>query len=132
MNRYLRHLILALLGVLAPLWWTWSSNQLHYQIYLLAGSPDHPSQLYGWTAILGISFTLGLLPGAFVFLLMRQSPFRGWVIFWAFLLIGTAIFGTIFGALGSIIESALSAGTWNFVLGSAAVPLLTRRSASEN
>jgi hypothetical protein len=132
MSRYVQPLIVALLGLLAPLWWTWSISQLHYQIFLLFGSPDRPSQVYAWSAILAIPLVLGFAVGAIIYLLMRQSSMHGWSIFWTSLVIGSAIFGLVFGIPYTIFGLLTSPGTWSFAAGSAASPFLLRRYAKQN
>lgn len=107
-------------------------SQLHYRIFLLTGSPDRPSQIYAWSAILAIPLALGLVVGAIIYLLMRQLPVHGWSIFWTCLLIGAAIFGLVFGAPDTIAHLLVSPGTWSFAVGSAATPLLLRRYAKQN
>jgi hypothetical protein len=107
-------------------------SQLHYRIFLLTGSPDRPSQIYAWSAILAIPLAVGLVVGAIIYLLMHQFPVHGWCIFWKFLLIGAAIFGLIFVAPNTIAHLLMSPGTWSFAVGSAATPLLLRRYAKQN
>jgi hypothetical protein len=132
MIRHVQLLIVALLGLLAPIWWTWSVSQLHYQLYLLSGSPDRPSQLFAWSAILAIPFALGLMVGAIIYVSMRQSPIRSWSVFWTFLLVGSVIFSLFFDAPKAIARLFISPGTWSFAFGTAAIPLLLRHYAKKN
>lgn len=132
MSRRFQLLIVGVLGFLAPIWWTWSVNQLHYQVYVLSGSPERPSQFYAWFTILAIPFSLGLMAGMAIYFLARQSLFQGWAIFWTLFLIGSALFSLIFGAANTIAGLFMSPGTWSFALGTAAIPLIWGHYAKRN
>jgi hypothetical protein len=63
--------LIVLLGLLAPVWWTWLVGRMTYGVYLP-------------------SFVLGLVTGIAVALLSKESPLRGWVIFCASVVVGAA------------------------------------------
>jgi hypothetical protein len=80
--------------------------------------------MFAWSDTWALPFALGLAIGSIIFLMLRQLAVRGWVIFWAFLLIGVAIFGLISSPVpNSICRLFLSLGTLSFAVGSVAVPL---------
>jgi hypothetical protein len=80
--------LLVAFGLSAPLWWTWIASQAAYRIYLVSGSPTHPSYALVWWSVFVPSLLLGLAAGIVATLLFRASPFKGWVIFCGSLLLG--------------------------------------------
>ena len=86
-----RLVLLVAFGLSASLWWTWIVGQAAYRIYLVSGSPTHPSRALVWWSVFLPSLLLGLAAGIGVTLLLRASPFKGWVLFWGSLLIGAVV-----------------------------------------
>jgi hypothetical protein len=72
--------VVVLLGLLAPVWWTWSVSQLTYGIRLYA-----------------LSFVIGLAAGFATALLSKEAPLKGWVIFCGSLLVGAAVQSVLTG-----------------------------------
>jgi hypothetical protein len=83
--------LLVAFGLSASLWSTWIAGQAAYRIYLVSGSPTHPSRTLVWWSVFVPSVLLGLAAGIGVTLLLRASPFKGWILFWGSLLIGAVV-----------------------------------------
>jgi hypothetical protein len=83
--------LLVAIGLSAPLWWTWIISQAGYRIYLLCGSPTHPSHALLWLSVYAPSLLLGLAAGSIATQLLRASPLKGWVIFCGSLLLGAFV-----------------------------------------
>ena len=81
----------ALLGLLAPVWWTLAVNQAGYAIYVAMGSPDRPTKLLLWASVYAPSFLLGLAAGVVAAVLSPSSPLKGWLAF--FLALGVSLVG---------------------------------------
>jgi hypothetical protein len=90
--------LIALLGLSAPIWWTWTLSHLTYGIYLASGSPLRPSMGLLWVSVYAPSFALGFVAGLATAVLSKESPFKGWVIFCGSLLVGAAIQSVLTGA----------------------------------
>lgn len=120
----LRIVAAALLGLLAPLWWTWAVSNLIYGFFLVGGSPEHPSKVFAWSSILLPSALLGFGMGAVLSHICTSFWLRGWVLFWAALLLTTIIIG-----LANHIPTAgvsqlfSSVGNVTFLASSLVVPL---------
>jgi hypothetical protein len=89
--------LVVLLGLLAPLWWTWSLSRLTYGIYVASGSPSRPTLRLVWASVYAPSFVIGLAAGFATALLSKESPLRGWVIFCGALLVGAAVQSVLVG-----------------------------------
>lgn len=119
-----RIVTIAIIGLSAPLWWTWAISNLIYGFFLLGGSPEHPSEIFAWSSILLPSSLLGLATGAVLFPLCPDFMFRGWALFWAALLLSTVIFGLATDMFPSGISQLFSSpGNIAFLLSSLIVPL---------
>ena len=123
-HAHIRIITIAVIGLLAPLWWTWAVSNLIYGFFLLGGSPEHPSNTFAWLSILLPSVLLGLATGAILLPLCPTFLLRGWVLFWAALLLTTIIFGLVNDTTTAGI-SQLFGGSSNiaFLLSSLIVPL---------
>jgi hypothetical protein len=86
-----------LLGLLAPLWWTWSVSQLSYGIYVASGSPSRPSLRLVWASVYAPSFVIGLVAGFATALLSKEFPLKAWVVFCGSLLVGAAVQSVLVG-----------------------------------
>lgn len=80
--------LLVAFGLSAPFWWPWTISEAGYRIYLLWGSPSHPSRALLWLSVYVPSLLLGLAAGIIARQLLRPSPLKGWAIFCASLLLG--------------------------------------------
>ena len=114
----------AVLGLSAPFWWTWAVSNLAYGLYLASGSPARPGEAFRWFLMLFPSLILGAVVGVVLALLLRSTPMKGWLVFVACLLVGSAVTGLIFG--GGLVALVTSPGTWAFLAGSIVVPLVVR------
>ena len=110
--------VIAVAGLLAPLWWTWAATQLTYAVYLASGSPQRPTQSLLWASIYAPAFILGLLAGAIVAILSAPAPLRGWLAFFGSLVLGTIALGIYFGAPVEHFAATFSSpGNWFFLVG---------------
>jgi hypothetical protein len=97
--------LIVLLGLLAPVWWTWIAGRLTYGIYAANGSPSRPSLGLLLSSVYAPALVLGVLTGIAVTLLSKESPLKGWIIFCASLVVGAAF------------ESVLTnAGLWDCLI----------------
>ncbi len=118
--------IVGVLGLLAPVWWTWGVSQLAHGIYLASGSPERPTRLLMWTSIYAPSLVLGLAAGFVASSLSRASPMKGWLTFIGSLVIGTLALAILLGA-GPLeyLESIYApGGNWFFFGGSVIWPVI--------
>jgi uncharacterized membrane protein YeaQ/YmgE (transglycosylase-associated protein family) len=90
--------LVVLLGLLAPIWWTWSVGQLTFAIYTASGSPLRPTLSLLWASVYAPSFVLGFVAGFAAAQLSQESPMKGWVIFCVSLLVGAAFQSVLTGA----------------------------------
>ena len=120
----LRLAAVAVLGLSAPLWWTWVVSNLAYGLYLGSGSPERPGQAFRWFLMLFPSLVLGAIAGVVVALLLRSAPMKGWLVFVGCLLVGSAVSGLLAGSGLAVLLT--SPGSWAFLAGSIAVPLVVR------
>ena len=115
--------VLAIVGLLAPLWWTWAVSQLTYAVYVASGSPKRPTQSLVWTSIYAPAFILGLLTGVMVAILGAPAPLKGWLTFFGSLVLGAILLGTYFGAPAEYLAALFSSpGSWFFFAGSVLWP----------
>jgi hypothetical protein len=111
--------VVGIVGLLAPLWWTWAVSQLTYLIYVASGSPKRPTQSLLWASVYAPAFILGLVTGVVVALLSVAAPLKGWLVFFASLVLGAIVLGTFFGALAEYMTALFSSpGNWFFFAGS--------------
>ena len=111
--------VIAVVGLLAPLWWTWAVSQLTYAIYLASGSPKRPTQFLLWASIYAPAFILGLVTGAIVGILSAAAPLKGWLVFFGSLVLGAIALGAFFGAPAEYLAALFSSpGNWFFFVGS--------------
>ena len=125
-HTYTRISAIVILGLIAPLWWTWAVSYLIYGFFLLGGASEHPSTIFAWTSILLPSISLGLAVGAIIFLLGPRFLLKGWALFWVALLVGSFAFGQAVGNPAAVAELFTSVGTLAFMVGSLVVPLFMR------
>ena len=119
----IQFLAVGVLGLLAPLWWTWLGSQLVYGLYVAGGMPEHPSPLFFWTSTLVPSLTLGLLTGGAIVLLVRERPILAWSMFFGCLVVAFVASAFVF-APGSDLGGGLrSVGSVAFLVASFALPL---------
>jgi len=123
-HTYTRISVIVILGLIAPLWWTWAVSHLIYGFFLLGGASEHPSTIFAWTSILLPSIFLGLAVGAAIFLLVPRFMLRGWALFWVSLMVGSFAFGLAAGNFAAVGELFRSVGTLAFLVGSLVVPLI--------
>ena len=117
---------LVTIGLLAPFWWTWASNNLTYTFYLAAGAPPRPSAVFAHASIILPAIALGLLVGAAVSWLAPRKPLRGWVVFWLSAIVGIALYGAaLHGSPAWVIELFRSTGNLSFIAASAVFPTFT-------
>src|SRR6266436_1779168 len=89
--------IVALVGFLAPLWWTLAVNQAAYAIYVAIGSPEPATRALLWGSVYVPSFLLGFVAGVVATVLSSGSPLKGWVVFFFALGISSFALGLYFG-----------------------------------
>jgi len=101
--------VAALIGFLAPLWWTLAVNQAAYAIYIAVGSPEPPTKALLWGSVYAPSFVLGFIAGVVAAVLSPSSPLKGWFAFFFALLASSLVLGFYFGEpieyLGSLYGS---------------------------
>ena len=106
---------IALLGVLAPFWWTWAVSQLTYTVYAASGSPERATTTLVWTSIYAPSFVLGVIAGAIVVILSAPATWAGWLTFLGSLVLATLVLGVISGAPLEYLEAVYrTSGNWFF------------------
>jgi hypothetical protein len=113
--------LLVALGLSGSLWWTWLVGQAGYRVYLVSGSPNHPSHALVWWSIFLPSLLLGLAAGIVVALLIRASPLKGWLLFWGMLLLGAVVLSRVppWSYPATMFSSV---GNWIFLAGSLVWP----------
>lgn len=117
-SRVIRFAAVAALGLLTPVWWTWAASTLTYEFFVVAGSPERPSQVTAWSSLLLPCLLLGLATGLAVSY-RAPRPLSWWSIFAIAWLAGTALLGSL-----SVLEDvAASPGTWVFALGTLILPM---------
>ena len=101
--------IVAVVGLLAPLWWTWAVSQTAHAIYVASGSPERPTRTLLWSSIYAPSFVLGFLAGIVAAILSSDSPLKGWAAFFVSLVVSSLVIGFYLGEpmqyLGSLFRS---------------------------
>ena len=99
----------ALLGFLAPLWWTLAVNQAAQAIYVAVESPDRPTRALLWGSVYAPSLVLGVIAGVVASVLSPSGPLKGWLAFFLALLASSLCLGFYFGEpieyLGSLYGS---------------------------
>lgn len=108
-----RLVLLFAFGLSAPLWWTWMVSQAGYRIYLLFGSPTHPSHALFWLSVYAPSLLLGLAAGIIATQLFRASPLKGWAIFCGSLPLGACVVTVLTQAQPSESLASLFSGVGN-------------------
>ncbi len=112
------------IGLLAPLWWTWSISKLVYAFYIAAGSPATPSATFISASLLLPSLALGLAIGALIANLSSNEPGRLWWLFWASTLVSATLLDLTFNQSASaVIELFRSPSNCAFLIASSAQPL---------
>ena len=122
-NARVKIVLLAVFGLLAPLWWNTLVSKIIYGFYVLGGAPEHPSSLFGWSNLLLPSIALGLLAGVVVLLLSRAKPLVGWGVFFGFLVLGSVAYAIYLGSVSPVTSVFDSFGNLSFLVASALVPL---------
>src|SRR5882762_9706350 len=89
--------VAALIGFLAPLWWTLAVNQAAYAIYIAVGSPEPPTKALLWGSVYAPSFVLGFIAGVVAAVLSPSSPLKGRFAFFFALLASSLVLGFYFG-----------------------------------
>jgi len=120
----LRFGIVGVLGLLAPLWWTWAVSKLIYGLFVLGGSPERPSPLFASAIILIPSLLVGVVGGGIAAVLVLNAPLRGWVVFAVSVVLGTIVSLFAVASLEALPELLKSTGTWSFAAGTLAVPAI--------
>jgi hypothetical protein len=117
--------VVALVGFLAPLWWTWAVNQAAYAIHVAFGDPERPTKAMLWGSVYTPSFLLGLIGGVVAAVLSPSSPMKGWVAFFASLVVSGVLIGAYLGEpieyLGALFGSI---GNGLFFVGSLLWPVI--------
>jgi hypothetical protein len=118
--------LLIALGLLAPLWWTWTASQLAFRIYIASGSPSRPGQGILWASLYVPAAVIGLMAGFIAAFLAAASPLKGWLIFAGSVLLGATVVGVFAGAAPWAYVASLfsSFGNALFWVGSIAWPLV--------
>ena len=114
-----------IIGLLAPVWWTFVVSNLSYLAYVWSGSPERATRTLFWTSIYLPGFLLGLATGVVVSIVVRPGPVKGWLAFFGSLMIGAAIVATLVGTPIEYISNMFkSVGNWCFFIGSLLIPVL--------
>lgn len=116
----LRNLAIFLLGLSAPLWWTFTVSYMINGVFQLASSTERPTTFFMWLSILVPSVMLGLVTGYVIARLSADSFLKGWGLFFATLLLSSSIAG---GSIVSTLQLFRSPGDIAFLLATAAFPL---------
>jgi hypothetical protein len=116
----LRMLAIFLLGLSAPIWWTFTVSYMISGIFQIASSNYRPTALFMWLSILVPSIMLGLVAGYGVARLSADYFLKGWGLFLATLLISSSIAGE---SIASTLQLFNSPGDIAFLLATAAFPL---------
>lgn len=117
--------IIGVVGLLAPMWWTWTISQATYAIYVASGSPERPTRTLLWASVYAPSLILGIAAGVAVGVLSATTPLKGWLIFIGALVVGSVLLGTLVGSPAEHLSSVFaSVGNWLFLIGSMLWPLL--------
>jgi uncharacterized membrane protein YeaQ/YmgE (transglycosylase-associated protein family) len=124
-SRRLKLGVAGLVGFLAPLWWTWVVNQAAYAIHVAIGNPDRPTKAMLWGSVYAPSFLLGLIAGVVAAVLSPGSPMKGWVAFFAGLVVSGALIGAYLGEPIAYLEALfVSTGNALFFVGSLLWPVI--------
>ena len=116
----LRLLLLACIGSLAPIWWSWSVSQLTYALYLASDSFTEPTKTFAVASLLAPTIGLGTLTGAVIFLLSSQRIFLAWLVFWLSYLVAIGCLAYIYaGTLSSLLNVFRSPYNFAFLVVSA-------------
>jgi len=115
--------VLAVFGLVTPLWWTVLVSKLIYGFYVLGGSPEHPSRFFAWSSLFAPSITLGLLTGLVVLLLSRARPLVGWGVFFVFFVLGLVAYAIYLGSVNPLTSVFGSLSNLSFLIASVLVPL---------
>lgn len=101
--------VVALVGFLAPLWWTWAGSQAAWVIYVAVGSPERPTKALLWGSVYAPSFLLGFAAGFVAAVLSSDSPLKGWGALFVSLVVSSLLIGFYLGEpveyLGSLFGS---------------------------
>ena len=109
--------LIVLLGVVAFHIYGFTFSFIFYQLYLLSGSPQHPTPFQWYPAVVGVSFLFGFLgafPARFI------APDAGPNAAIAFVVAGVLSFLISTLSLGGgagIVGQLSSSGFWGFVFG---------------
>ena len=115
--------VAVLLGLSAPLWWTWLVGQATHAMYVAAGSPEQATRGLLWGSVYMPSFILGVLAGVLASVLSPSSPLTGWVAFFLALLLSTLGLGLYLGEPITQLRSLYgSVGNILFIAGSLVWP----------
>jgi hypothetical protein len=122
---WLKLSIVAAGGLMAPLWWTWAVSQLTYLLHLATG-PERPSKAMFYAMVFGSSFAIGIAAGVLIAFLTRPNSMKGWIVFFAAMVLSSLSLGLFFGApveaLGALFGFG---GSWFFFGGSILGPAIT-------
>ena len=113
-----------LLGLLAPLWWTWSVSGISYFTYLALGSPGAVNRFQTWAIVHPASLIVGLATGLVLALLCREKPVSALLVFNASLLIAALALGILLVTPSAYLAMIyLSWGNALFFVGMVIVPV---------
>jgi hypothetical protein len=114
---YRKLILVGLFGVISIHAWGIGFSPAFHQLYLLAGSPEHPARLQWYPAAVGLSFLFGFI-GAFP--CKYIAPYAGASTAVTFLAAASLSFITttivLVGSSG-VIAQLCSYGFWGFMLG---------------
>lgn len=112
------------MGLLAPLWWTWSISNLIYAFYVAAGGPTNPHPAFMHASLFLPSLLLGLAIGLLVASLSPNHPIGSWLLFWVALLASTVVLDFVFNESAlAIIELFRSPSNFSFLIASILLPI---------
>jgi hypothetical protein len=113
------------LGVIGTLPWTIGFSWLFYRLFVLAGSPAHPSKFVVWLGSCGLSFILGVVPGALVPLVSSGRIWASWLVFFLAFVGSLVAFAVAAGDVSLSTAHITSPGAWSFVAGTVAGALIS-------
>ena len=123
-------MLIALLGVVAIHAWGFGFSRIFYKLFLLAGSPQHPSAWQFYLATVGISFFFGF-SGGFASWLLSASARREAVIFFLVAALSSFLASTLLlVGLRGVVAQVTSCGFWGFLLGALVSFAIRRRIAA--
>ena len=100
-------------------------NQAAYAIHVAMGDPERPTKAMLWGSVYAPSFLLGLVAGVVAAVLSPGSPIKGWVAFFASLVVSSVLIGAYLGEpiayLGTLFGST---GNALFFVGSLLWPVI--------